>query len=125
MSVNFAQDMFTEAMSNVDITAVVVMMAIGFCIKHFSLLNKIQNDFIPPILFVIAFVYEFVKIGVSLPSVVTAIISAAVAIGLHTGGKNIFTVTILPKLIDMFKGMSYSGSTDPPEDKDGGTDNTI
>ena len=121
MSADFIQAMFTEAMSNVDITALVVLMAIGVCIKHFKVLEKIENDLIPPVLIVILLGYEFIKNGFALTSVVTAIITAAVAIGLHTEGKNIFTVTILPKILEMLKKSQSNGSTDPPEE-DGGSD---
>lgn len=103
---DIVQRILTEAMKNVDIIVLVCLLAIGFCIKHFSFLKKIQNDFIPPFLLLLAIIIEFAQHGFSIMSIITAIVTAAIAIGLHTQGKNLFTVTIIPKIIDILKGIN-------------------
>lgn len=115
---DIVQHILTEAMKNVDIVVLVCLLAIGFCIKHFSFLKKIQNDFIPPFLLLLAIVIEFAQHGFSIMSIITAIVTAAIAIGLHTQGKNLFTVTIIPKIIDILKGIN-SGIEDSLLGEDG------
>lgn len=115
---DIVQNILTEAMKNVDIVVLVCLLAIGFCIKHFSFLKKIQNDFIPPFLLLLAIVIEFAQHGFSIMSIITAIVTAAIAIGLHTQGKNLFTVTIIPKIIDILKGIN-SGIEDSLLGEDG------
>lgn len=115
---DIVQHILAEAMKNVDIVVLVCLLAIGFCIKHFSFLKKIQNDFIPPFLLLLAIVIEFAQHGFSIMSIITAIVTAAIAIGLHTQGKNLFTVTIIPKIIDILKGIN-SGIEDSLLGEDG------
>ena len=92
-------NMLSEALANVNLMVVVVLMAIGFIIKHVKFLEKVENDLIPPILLVLSLVISFISTGVNLPSAFSAIISATIAIGLHQSGRNIFTITIIPGLI--------------------------
>lgn len=91
--------MLSEALTNVNLVIVVVLMAIGFIIKHVKFLEKVENNLIPPILLVVSIVISFIDTGITLPSAFSAIISAAIAIGLHQSGKNIFTITIIPGLV--------------------------
>lgn len=87
-----------EILSNINILVVVTLMAVGFIIKHVKFLEKVDNSLIPVILLVLSFVFTFIDTGLSVPSIFIAILSAAVAIGLHQQGKNIFTVTVIPWL---------------------------
>ena len=93
--------------------AVLFLMAIGFIIKHWKVLDKVENTLIPPVLLVFSFVIEFVQNGFSIEAALTAVVSCAVAIGLHQQGKNIFVTgfekikeTIWPKLTEIFKGFA-------------------
>ena len=108
MDANFVNELIAEAMADVNISVVVLLLAVGFIIKHVKKLEKISNDLIPPILLVISLVYEVIMGGFSFEIVVTAVVTAAVAIGLHQEGKNIFTVSIGPKVYGILEGMSDS-----------------
>ena len=99
MEANMVNNLINEALTNVNVAIVVALMAVGFIIKHVKFLEKIQNDLIPPILFVLSIVASFIQSGVSLESVIAALVSAAIAIGLHQTGKNIFSVTIIPSVL--------------------------
>lgn len=92
-------EVMTQVMGNVNVSIVITLMALGFAIKHFKFLEKFQNDFIPPFLLLVSIVLTFIDAGISVPSVMTAIISAAIAIGLHQEGKNIFSVSIVPTIM--------------------------
>lgn len=76
----------------INVYLIMFLMAYGFIVKH--IFNNIANKYIPYILIVIALIYE----GISLKeynsiaimnAVVDGIISAAIAIGLHSSGKQI------------------------------------
>lgn len=85
----------SEAMANVDVAIIIALMGIGFCIKHLRFFEKISNDLIPPTLIVSSLVLTFMQNGINIQAVITAVVSAATAIGLHQQGKNIFNL-ILP-----------------------------
>lgn len=108
MDTNFVNELITEAMADVNMSVVVLLLAVGFIIKHVKKLEKISNDLIPPILVLLSLVVEFITNGFSFKTVVAAVVTAAVAIGLHQEGKNIFTVSIGPKVYSMLEGMSDS-----------------
>lgn len=106
MTGDVMQQLLNEVIRNVDMVVLICLLALGFCIKHLKFLAKVQNDLIPPFLLFVAIVIEFIQHGFSITSIVIAIVTTAIAIGLHTQGKNIFTVTIIPKIIELLKGIS-------------------
>ena len=95
-------ELSTQVFANVNVAIVVTLMALGFAIKHFKFLEKFQNEFIPPFLLLVSVILTFIDQGLSVESTMTAIVSAAVAIGLHQQGKNIFSVSIVPTIMNMF-----------------------
>ena len=109
MSNIFASQLLEEAMANVNVPLVVALMAIGFIIKHFKLFEKVENVLIPPVLLVFSVVVLAFENGFTvdtiIPTIISGIVNAAVAIGLHQQGKNIFTMTVVPTIVDMFNGL--------------------
>lgn len=97
-----------EALSNVNIAIVLGLMAVGFLIKHIKFLEKVENDLIPPILLLLSIVAVVLTDGFTVQSIISAIVNAAVAVGLHQQGKNIFTVTIVPSLAKFFKSFTVT-----------------
>lgn len=98
---NVLETVTTEVFANVNIAIVIGLMAVGFIIKHFKFLEKINNELIPPILLILSMIFTFIDNGISVSSTLVALVSAAVAIGLHEQGKNIFTITIVPTITDI------------------------
>lgn len=97
--------LINESLANVNVSVVVTLMAIGFLIKHVKFLDKVNNDVIPPVLLLCSAIFMTIMDGFTVQSIISAIVNAAVAVGLHQQGKNIFTVTIVPsisKLLDSF-----------------------
>lgn len=111
MDSNLTTQFLEEALANVNVTLVVVLMAIGFIIKHFKIFEKVENNVIPPILLVFSVVALSINNGFSIPTVITAVINAAVAIGLHQQGKNIFTVTVIPAVSDLINNLLQKEDT--------------
>lgn len=109
MSNIFASQLLEEAMANVNVPLVVALMAIGFIIKHFKLFEKVENVLIPPVLLVFSVVVLAFENGFNvdtiIPTIISGIVNAAVAIGLHQQGKNIFTMTVVPTIVDMFNSL--------------------
>lgn len=97
MDAQIITQFLSEAMANLDIAVIIALMGVGFCVKHFKFLSKVENDVIPPLLVVISLVLTFFQHGISIQSAITAIVSSATAIGLHQKGKNIFSF-IVPKI---------------------------
>ena len=91
----------TEALANIDYKLVITLMALGFAIKHFKFLKNVSNEYIPVIILGASFIFTFGSNGISTVSASAAIVTAAVAIGLHQSGKNFFTVTVFPKLANL------------------------
>jgi len=102
MGTDIVNEFIQAAVSNINIITVVFLMAIGFIVKHVKYLDKVSNDIIPIILLLCSIAITLVQYGCSTESIIGAIISAAVAIGLHQTGKNIFTVTIIPSITKKF-----------------------
>lgn len=98
-------DVTSEALANVNILSVVFLMCIGFLIKHWKVLDKIENELIVPVLLVVSFVISFIEndFSMSLDIATTALCTAVTAIGLHQSSKNIFTVTIIPKVKELIE----------------------
>lgn len=109
MSNIFASQLLEEAMANVDVALVVALMAVGFIIKHFKLFEKVENNLIPPVLLVFSIVVLVFRDGLNtdtiIPTIISAIVNAAVAIGLHQQGKNIFTMAIVPSIAELFNSL--------------------
>ena len=109
MSNIFESQLLEEAMANVDVALVVALMAVGFIIKHFKLFEKVENNLIPPVLLVFSIVVLVFRDGLNtdtiIPTIISAIVNAAVAIGLHQQGKNIFTMTIVPSIAELFNSL--------------------
>ena len=102
-----------EAIANINIAVVIALMAVGFIIKHVKFLEKVENNLIPPILLVVSILIVVLMDGFTVQSIISAIINAAVAVGLHQQGKNIFTITVVPSLGNFFKALT--GSTEDTE----------
>lgn len=98
-------DVTSEALSNVNILSVVFLMCIGYLIKHWKVLDKIENELIVPVLLVVSFVICFIEnnFTMSMQIATTAICTAVTAIGIHQSGKNIFTQTIIPKVKELIE----------------------
>ncbi len=100
---------------SVSIQLVVLLLLIGACVKHVSVLDKIDNSLIPPLLIVIALVVEIITdypiTGKNIVSVlITALASASVAIGLHQTGKNIFVNGVFTNLFMNNNNIPSSGN---------------
>lgn len=98
-------DITAEALANVNILSVVFLMCIGFLIKHWKVLDKIENELIVPVLLVVSFVISFIEndFTMSMHIATTALCTAVTAIGLHQSSKNIFTVTVIPKVKELIE----------------------
>lgn len=95
----------TEALANVNILTVVFLLCVGFLIKHWKALDKVENDLIVPVLLIMSFAIGFIEndFKMTLHIATTALCTAVTAIGLHQSGKNIFTVTIVPKVKELIE----------------------
>lgn len=105
-----------EALANVNITTALGLMAVGFLIKHVKFLEKLDNNLIPPILLTLSIIAVVLTDGFTVQSIISAVVTAAVAVGLHQQGKNIFTVTIVPSLAELFKSL-VGTDIEPEEDE--------
>ena len=79
----------------VDFRLVVFLLCIGFFVKHF--ITKFPNKLIPYLIIVISLAYMFITMdSVSTNSImnaiIDAIISGAIAVGLHSSGKGIISI---------------------------------
>lgn len=94
MEAQLIEQLMQEALANVDIGFVLILMAIGFFIKYFPALNKVQNNLIPPVLLAVSLVISFIQEGFTVHAVTVAFVSSVLAIGIHQEGKNIFAPII-------------------------------
>ena len=101
-----------EALANVNVTVVIALMALGFIVKHVNFSDKVNTNIIPPLLLLCSIIAMIFMEGFSITSIITAIINAAIAIGLHQQGKNIFAITIVPSVSKLFSGLT---TTTPDE----------
>jgi hypothetical protein len=102
------ENLLNTAMDNVDVKLVALLIACGFIIKHFRPLEKIQNELIPVILLVISFIWSYFETGLAAVTILTAVFSAAVAIGIHQQGRNYTFDTIVPALREVFAKVLHS-----------------
>ena len=79
----------------VDFRLVVFLLCIGFFVKHF--ITKFPNKLIPYLLIVISLAYmlitmDSVSTNSIMNAIIDAIISGAIAVGLHSSGKGIISI---------------------------------
>ena len=79
----------------VDFRLVVFLLCIGFLVKHF--ITKFPNKLIPYLLIVVSLVYmlttmDSVSTNSIMNAIIDAIISGAIAVGLHSSGKGIISI---------------------------------
>ena len=79
----------------VDFRLVVFLLCIGFLVKHF--ITKFPNKLIPYLLIVVSLVYmlttmDSVSTNSIMNAIIDAIISGAIAVGLHSSGKGIINI---------------------------------
>lgn len=74
----------------VDITTILVCLAIGKIFKSSDITKSLNNKYIPYILLMVGIFIQFLTNGISAQSLSTGIISAAAAVGFHQSGKQIF-----------------------------------
>ena len=96
------ENLLNTAMDNVDVKLVALLIACGFIIKHFKPLEKVQNELIPIILLLISFTWSYFETGFAAVTILTAVFSAAVAIGIHQQGRNYAFDTVVPALKEVF-----------------------
>lgn len=88
-----------EAASKVNPLIVFILLLVGATIKHFKMFEKVQNDLIPGVLTVLSFIITFVQYGFSVDSVVVALLTTVVSIGIHQESKNLL-LPIINKVKD-------------------------
>lgn len=71
----------------INLKVVIILLGIGFCVKHVPYLAKLSNEFIPVILMAFSLILTFLSFGVNIDSFANAILTASVAIGIHQQGK--------------------------------------
>ena len=72
----------------------VLLWVVGMCIKHIQTeyMKRINNRFIPAILMMIGVLESVIMAGdVTFDSVLTGVITAIFAVGVHASGKNVFS----------------------------------
>lgn len=79
----------------VDFRLVVFLLCIGFLVKHF--ITKFPNKLIPYLLIVVSLVYmlttmDSISTNSVMNAIIDAIISGAIAVGLHSSGKGIINI---------------------------------
>ena len=79
----------------VDFRLVVFLLCIGFLVKHF--ITKFPNKLIPYLIIVISLAYmlitmDSVSTNSIMNAIIDAIISGAIAVGLHSSGKGIISI---------------------------------
>lgn len=79
----------------VDFRLVVFLLCIGFLVKHF--ITKFPNKLIPYLLIVVSLVYmlttiDSISTNSIMNAIIDAIISGAIAVGLHSSGKGIINI---------------------------------
>ena len=101
MEAQLIEQLMQEALANVNIGFVLILMAIGFFIKYLPALNKVENNLIPPVLLAVSLLISFIQEGFTIHAVTVAFVSSVLAIGIHQESKYIFApiITSLTNLI--------------------------
>lgn len=86
-----------------NVLLIMMLVAFGFIIKH--VFTNVPNQYIPLVLFVTSILYSLISLTsytkvTVINAIVDAIISAAIAIGLHSGGKRILRTFLKLKTSD-------------------------
>lgn len=76
----------------IDIRLAIALIALGFCIKHFSVFKKFSNEYIPAILMFTSIVISVVLLedysaNTIMNAFVNSLLTAAISIGIHQQGK--------------------------------------
>lgn len=107
----------------INVLLIMFLMAIGFIVKHMD--SKIKNSRIPMILLIVSMIYEFVcihdyNVNAIVNAITDGIISAAIAIGLHSSGKEIFKSILKDKTLKsaLVKSFTNEDTEDYDEDED-------
>lgn len=87
--------LLTELPAQLNIPLLIALMALGYMIKHVPALSKVSNNLIPIILPVGAILVALLTGDTSsvngiIASMINGLINAAMAVYLHSTGKNIF-----------------------------------
>lgn len=92
------QTLFAQFGVTISIVVIIFLLAIGYCIKHIKVFDKVSNNLIPIVLVVLGAITTLLTKTAD-TSVVMAlmngIINAAIAIAIHQSGKNIFEMVTL------------------------------
>lgn len=85
----------------IDVRIIIGLIALGFCIKHFSFFKKISNEYIPFILTLVSIVISIVLLSeyntyTVANAFINSFLSAAISIGIHQQGKG-FLKSFRPK----------------------------
>lgn len=85
----------------INFVVVIFLLAIGYCIKHLPILEKISNNLIPITLIVLGvIVCALIAIsngGDMVRAIMSGVVNAAISIALHQTGKNIFEMITITK----------------------------
>ena len=95
-----------QAFAEVNVSVVVGLMALGYIIKHFKAFKNIDNNIIPPALLMCGIIAVVCMEGFNVQAIISGVVNAAAAVGLHQQGKNIFTVTVVPSISDLLAKMT-------------------
>lgn len=87
--------LLTGVTASINVPLLLVLMALGYFIKHWPILDKIENNLIPIVLIVIGIAGSLLMGDTSTKAAITecimsGIVNAAIAVMLHQQGKNIF-----------------------------------
>lgn len=91
-------------MEYINIYLILALLGIGFIIKHTKKLENIPNNYIPIILYILSMIYEIItlnsydKISI-INGIMDATIASAIAIGIHSSGKQIFKSNNISKIL--------------------------
>lgn len=107
-----------EAFANVNVSVVLALMAFGFIVKHVKFLENVNNNIIPPCLLLCSVTAMTVMDGFTVESIISGIVNAAVAVGLHQQGKNIFTVTVIPSISKFFDSLTTESEVEEIHEED-------
>ena len=105
---NYSTERGYAYMANIDIQVntqlIVLLLLLGAAVKHLKVFEKINNDLIPIMCYVVAIIVEFASCYPVKPSdiiniLIIAFASATSAIGIHQTGKNIFVNGVFTNMI--------------------------
>ena len=107
-------ELLTALNASINIPVIIFLLAVGYCIKHTPALEKVSNNLIPIIIFVLSVIIcGVMNISDNIAaSIMSGVINAAAAIGLHSTGKNIFEFFSKGSISDAEVSASDDGSPD-------------